>query len=201
MSDKNYEFTVDWSTAHVQAWTNVLGRTGVKPDRILEIGVFEGRSTTWMIETLRPSLLVAIDDWSASGMQAIGLQKMPDAERRFDGNVAIATAKSPGTEVKKTKSSSARALASLIASGVEPFDLIYIDGDHRAPGALSDLVMAFHLAKVGGLIFCDDYLWRLDKGLLETPKLAIDSFVNCYRFKLKIFQERLAQIYLQKTAD
>jgi predicted O-methyltransferase YrrM len=201
MSDKNYEFTFDWVSAHLESWTNVLSQTGVKPKRILEVGSFEGRSTTWMIETLRPSLLVAIDNWSASGMRMVTPPQMADVERRFDENIAIATAKSPQTEVRKMKSPSALALASLIASGTEPFDLIYVDGDHRAPGALCDLVMAFQLARVGGLIFCDDYLWNLRIGVLETPKFAIDSFVNCYRFKLNIFPERLTQIYLQKTAD
>jgi hypothetical protein len=41
----------------------------------------------------------------------------------------------------------------------------------------------------------------MHRPVTETPKLAIDSFLACFRFKMQIIPERFYQIYLQKTAD
>jgi hypothetical protein len=39
----------------------------------------------------------------------------------------------------------------------EPIDILYIDGQHEAPYALMDFVLAWPLMNVGGLIVFDDY--------------------------------------------
>jgi hypothetical protein len=62
-------------------------------------------------------------------------------------------------------------------------------------------VLAFQLCEGRGLIFCDDYLWNQRLGLVEAPKFAINSFVNVFRFKLRILSEWFCQLYLQKISD
>lgn len=39
----------------------------------------------------------------------------------------------------------------------EPFDVIFVDGDHRYTGALSDMKQSLALLKSGGLLIVDDY--------------------------------------------
>jgi predicted O-methyltransferase YrrM len=123
-------------------------------------------------------------------------------EARFDRNVSIARQRHPAVQVQKLKGGSADLLSALIAGGRKgSFDFIYIDGSHEAPDVLTDLVFAFHLCKVGGLIFCDDYFGAMERELAEAPKLAIDSFFACFHRKLRIIPQRLYQMYFQKTAD
>jgi predicted O-methyltransferase YrrM len=38
----------------------------------------------------------------------------------------------------------------------QSFDVIYVDGSHHAADALTDIVMAFHLLKVDGVMMIDD---------------------------------------------
>ena len=69
-------------------------------------------------------------------------------------------------------------------------DFVYIDGSHKAADVLADLVISFELTKVGGVVICDDYVWRGESieevDILNNPKLAIDSFTNIYRNKLAL---------------
>lgn len=124
---------------------------------------------------------------------------MKAVEERFDRNITIAAHRHPN--VKKYKGPSPTVLSGLLAKGAS-FDFVYVDGNHQAPNVLTDLVLAFHLCRVNGLIFCDDYLWHQHLGLVETPKLAIDAFVTCFHFKLLILpDEKFYQLYLQKIAN
>jgi hypothetical protein len=54
----------------------------------------------------------------------------------------------------------------------------------------------------GGLILCDDYLWSQFRGLVETPKLAIDSFTTCFHKKVRLIENvPLYQLYMYKIAE
>ncbi|WP_162666955.1 class I SAM-dependent methyltransferase [Gemmata massiliana] len=45
-------FTEDWFAYNVPVWARVLAPLVGKPVRALEIGVFEGRSTVWLLENV-----------------------------------------------------------------------------------------------------------------------------------------------------
>lgn len=81
-------------------------------------------------------------------------------------------------------------LVDLYRAGVRA-DLIYLDASHRATDVLSDLVLSHRIARVGGIVICDDYLWRVEDprkvDVLSTPKIAIDSFTNIYRQQIDFF--------------
>jgi hypothetical protein len=70
----------------------------------------------------------------------------------------------------------------------ESYDVIYVDGSHTADDVLEDMVLAWPLLKVGGLMILDDYGWDgaenaggrpMPEDLL--PKIAIDAFLSTYR--------------------
>ena len=209
-----YQFTADWFTRHTPTWIQILEKE--KPRKILEIGSFEGRSASWLIEHATQAAgeeieLVCVDTWGGGAEHKADGElptAMPEVERRFDHNIEVARAKAPhNSVVAKFKGLSSNALAHLMASGkTRHFDLIYIDGSHQAPDVLTDAVMAFCLLKVGGVMIFDDYLWSLDPpetlDVLKMPKPAIDAFLNIFQRKMRLyFGAPLIQLYARKLAD
>jgi predicted O-methyltransferase YrrM len=59
------------------------------------------------------------------------------------------------------------------------YDIIFIDGNHTSPFVLIDSILSWYLLKKDGLIIFDDYLWGEINSTI-SPKLAIDSFINCF---------------------
>jgi predicted O-methyltransferase YrrM len=187
----------------VPLWSSVLCGDGCGVRKVLEIGSYEGRSAVWVIENvLRDGgELFCLDIWAPGPVH--GEAEMGQAEIRFDANLDRALRDRPGIGFRKLTGSSWNSLARLTTDGhAGTFDFIYIDGSHQTPDVLADLVGAFPLCKTGGFIFCDDYLGGSGgEDPLSMPKLGIDSFVNCFRKKLRILNMPLYQLYLQKIAD
>jgi predicted O-methyltransferase YrrM len=59
------------------------------------------------------------------------------------------------------------------------FDLIYIDGDHRASAVYIDAVNSLKLCKPNGYIIFDDYAWG-EMYNEESTRVGIDKFLNEY---------------------
>lgn len=201
-----YSFSEDWFSNHISSWNRVLER--VRPSRVLEIGCYEGRSTSFIIESCAgygPLSLYCVDTWE--GSVDLSPERMRGVERRFDENVDLAVRRaSTPVSVTKLKTPSQAALATLIAGGSEPFDVIYIDGSHTAPDVLLDAVLAFQIVRVGGVMIFDDYLWSMEPQLyadpLNAPKLAIDTFATVYARKVRVLPDfPNAQCYIEKIAS
>ena len=168
------QFSRDWFSHNIPAWTALLaelrGRPGV---RVLEIGVFEGRSTCWLLENIltgEGSTIDCIDTFDGS-MEHSRIE-MAAVKARFEANTA------PWREqvtLHIGKSSQ------LLPSFTGPYDFIYIDGSHAAADVLIDAVLAWRLARDNAIIIFDDYLWRrnLDRPWLR-PQMAIDAFLQCF---------------------
>lgn len=70
---------------------------------------------------------------------------------------------------------------------------------------LADMVNAWPLLREGGVMILDDYTWipqhKTECAFLNAPKIAIDSFCNCYAEELLIISNMpLLQLYLLKNA-
>ena len=211
-----YEFTNDWfsQTASLPVWRQLISQN--KPRRILEIGSFEGRSTTWMIENCAVSsesglYIVCIDSWEGGVEHKAGggrEAEMSDVERRFDHNIALAKSRvNVPVELRKIRKLSQYGLVEMMSEGqYGTFDLVYVDGSHQAPDVLTDSVMSFQLLRVGGLMIFDDYLWSMDRpgqqDVLKMPKPAIDAFLNIFQRKMSIYVgPPISQIYARKIAS
>jgi predicted O-methyltransferase YrrM len=156
-------FTEDWFTHNIPNFEKCMAAIPEKK-LFLEIGVFEGRSTCWLLENglADKGSIVCVDPFS--GMQAV--------EARFWSNVR-ATQKSTQT-VSAFKKPSYEALAEMIGHKYT-FDFVYVDGVHSAIGALTDACMAWGLLKQGGVMLFDDYLYPH-----EPTKVGIDAFLNSF---------------------
>ena len=158
---------------------------------VLEIGSYQGMSTRWMLDNLLQhpkSHITCIDIWESSE-QHLGAD-FSQVEAEFDQQVEPHRSK-----VTKLKGDSWSQLLQLNLTG-QKFDLIYVDGDHSAQGVLRDLVLAWPLLKVNGIMVCDDYVWKENleawgRGFrdfhspLETPKMAIDAFTLIFSDSLR----------------
>ena len=60
----------------------------------------------------------------------------------------------------------------------ESYNLIYIDGSHRAANVLLDAFLSWPRLKPGGILIFDDYLKCDQLRVSLTPKLAIDLFLE-----------------------
>lgn len=172
--------------------------------QVLEIGCFEGASTTWILDNLMHdpgSTLISIDTFEG-GMEhnqdsdnaaKYGLASLED---RFRANVARCEHVGK-LEVLKARSDDA--LVDL-RNRHAVFDFVYIDASHVAIDVLHDAVTSWPMLKVHGTMVFDDYTW---KGFLEdcyNPRIAIQAFLHCAAPELK--SERVeSQIWVTKVPN
>ena len=191
-------FTANFTLNVIPVWERLFRRVKWQANAKLvaiEIGSHEGASALWFTANLLKSphsVLYCIDPW----------EEDPQRFERFKQNIA----ESPDRgKVRPMRARSFDALSELIRQGVRA-NLIYVDGDHTARGALEDLVLAFRLLKPGGMMLCDDYQWvepgRKARDLLARPKLAIDAFTTIYADRIRvILSVPIIQTAFVKLAD
>ena len=196
-------FTQDWFSRSIPGWQFILSKMHQQsPDlRILEVGVFEGRSTCWLLENFcktPASTILAIDSFQGGiehkNMELGGLKK------QFEHNIACIDSRA---KVEVRSGFSLDQLCRLVAANTDPFDFISIDASHQAADVLGDAVVAFQLLKRGGVMAFDDYLWSPmrpgTENPLLVPKVAIDAFTTIYSQKMRILPNLpLYQLYIQK---
>ena len=129
----NYEFTNQWFEKTAKPlWSQIINQS--KPEKILEIGSYEGASICYLIDTL--SLhhdafeINAIDTWDGGIEHKEMKINMKLVEERFQKNTSLAIKKSKKSiELITHKAKSINALSKLITSKKSGyFDFIYIDG-------------------------------------------------------------------------
>lgn len=211
MSDVlSYDFTAYWfDEAALKQWQEFLPI--LDPHKIVEIGSYEGRCASFLIESL-PNLtdLYCIDTWQGGVEHRKGGNAESDmdaVEKRFLNNVKCAlsirqTKGFPPCAVHVIKDYSYKALAKMIASDIK-VDLVYIDGSHQAPDVLTDAIMGWKIVGSKGMMIFDDYIWKeeLPDGavdILRCPKPAIDAFTNMFIKEFRIIPAFLYQLYIQR---
>ena len=198
------KFSNDWFSGHKNTWNTLI--PSYNPTKILEIGSYEGQSICHLIEILghEKSLeIYCLDTWQG-GREHADID-MNEVELLFDSNVSEACLQTGlNHSINKLKGESVIGLASLISQGkFNYFDMIYIDGSHETPDVFSDAALAYRLLRLNGLLIFDDYIWGggIDADPINNPKLAIDSFLNCYQRKVQPHPWLpLCQIYCRKIS-
>lgn len=193
----DYEFTNTWFENSRPIWDSIIPQ--LKPEKILEIGSYEGASSCYLIENASRHIDIhCVDTWE--GGEEHSNINMSDVEKRFHSNTQKAKKKSKyDVNIVVHKGYSDLQLAKLLTEDKSNyFDLVYVDGSHQSPDVIVDACLGFRLCRPGGIMIFDDYLWPLKKEVNRTPKMAIDSFTNIYYDKVEILRAPLYQLYLQK---
>ncbi len=183
-------FTEDWFSRHIPVWSELLAPLKDRECHALEIGVYEGRSSVWLLENIltHPASTLTVVDTFAGGVEHADTD-LTDLETRFKVNTAAHAAK-----LLMRKGRSEEKLRELPR---EQFDFISIDGSHAAADVLSDAVLSWSLLKPGGLICFDDYEWWIDAAPESSPKLAIDAFLATMRGRCELVRKGW-QVWVRK---
>lgn len=177
-------FTFDFFSRWIPDFEVHLRRFIGQNVSFLEIGSYEGKASLWLLDNIlthEGSHLICID---------IGRHKnlLTLAE-----NLSKYTAK----KVQILPIDSGLAIATLIAESYR-FDFIYVDCDHDKYFPLRDMVMAYEVLKVGGLMCIDD----VKDGYMEgygnfRVKTALDCFLQVYNEQFEILQKGY-QVWMKK---
>ena len=116
--------------------------------KYLEIGVYEGQSMEWVLKNLSVNQAVGIDPWV--GRRKKWKSVMPVAKQTAFSTLAQWL--DDGT-LELIEGYSHDELGSLPTNN---FNLVYIDGDHRAPEAMLDVCLSFRNLSLGGMMIIDD---------------------------------------------
>lgn len=146
--------------------------------RILEIGTLGGYSTIWLARALAP------------GGKLVSLE-VSDAHARVARENIEAAGLSDAVSIMVGRA--ADTLASLVAEGVDPFDLVFIDADKENNPVYLEAVLG--LTRPGSLIVCDNVVRNgrvLDAGSGDADVVGTRRY-----FELLAEQPRLASTAIQ----
>lgn len=188
--NKDYKFTESWFSHH--DLDRFVPKTTDKI-KMLEVGSFEGRSTVWFLENILlndNSTITCVDPWTTYSQNSDTFNSYFTSESEWDfrnhKRTFLHNIYNSGSmeKVNIIQDSSHLALPKMITNG-EKFDIIFIDGNHTSPFVITDCIMSWYLLNKGGLMIFDDYLWG-DVSSTNSPKIAIDSFVNCFKDYIEV---------------
>lgn len=181
-------FTVDWFSNNIPHWQIHLAKFKTyKHLGVLEIGVFEGMATKWLLENICPH-----------NTQYIAIDPFVDFDG-FNAGKAENFRKNIGRDPRVMLVTETSRVA-LRRYGDETKDIIYIDGSHHSREVMYDSVICFDLLRVGGVMIFDDYLWDMKLPEVEKPKIAIDLFLDMYRGKYKLLHQGY-QVIIEKIEN
>lgn len=180
MDTEEYYFTTDWFTYNIPIWerfftdNHLYGKPNLK---CLEIGCFEGRATLYLLNnvlTHESSSIDVIDTFQGSldeyGMKELELNNILEVFKHNTRNYS--------DKIKIYHNDSRIVLRQLDRKPI--YDIIYIDGSHKAHDLIEDVILCHPLLKQYGLLIFDDYLWQDNLSTTLPPKIAIDAFIKIY---------------------
>ena len=179
-------FTSDWFSYAIPNFTAIRNHMGPVP-RILEIGVYQGRATCWMLEHMlaKDGHMTCVDPFIEDEIDAFTTESVTESPHYNAERLALW--RSNTEEIRQPEQTldlrigrSYRELARLISED-KMFDFIYVDGNHAAATVMADCAMSFGLLRPGGIMLMDDYLWDHNRDWLMRPKMSVDAFVNMYQ--------------------
>ena len=156
----------------------------IVPKVTIEIGVFEGDSTfnivNYLIQENPTYKHYAIDPFSQS--ENLKQEVVDKAKAQFKSNMV------EFPQVELIEKNSLDGLLELYNRNVKA-DFIYVDGSHFAKDVLSDAVLGFELLNIGGVMLFDDAVsWRYGEHIQDSPKVAVDAFIQCNWNRLRVLE-------------
>ncbi len=155
----------------------------LRPDLVVEVGVWKGGSSIFMAEALRDlnvaGVIIAIDTWLGSWdhlenevwVTHLGLENgYPTIFRTFMANVLGQNVQDFIVPLPSDSINAAHILSHFL---IRP-KIVHIDGGHDYRAVISDLEIWWPLLQAGGTLIADDYN---DNGDWPEVRLAVDEFV------------------------
>lgn len=178
-------FTVDWFSNNIPRWERHVkprfaGDVGAKKKKnikALVIGCHEGRAPLWILDNIRGSTVVCVDDFEKSVLNRLKSNIKPYGERARYINSGFRDA--------------------LIELRNEVFDFIFI-ASIDGMVVLESMVLAFPLLKPKGLMIIDNYTHSKEH-LPNCPRMGVDCFMNLYARNVKALEYSWQAIFLKRS--
>ncbi len=140
---KELTLTFNWFGQNAQVWIYFFKKFNLenKKINILEIGTFEGLSSSFFLKYLKKSNLVAVDSLNRKTSFYKNFLKNKSRLRSFEFH----NLSSKDFFKKKIK---------------HKFDIIYIDGGHDKNSVIDDAKSSFKMLKKNGILIFDDLLYE-----------------------------------------
>jgi len=181
-----------YDNATVHDFENGLAELkGKKNLKFLQIGVFTGNASVWLLENILTdpsSLLVDIYPWCGN---------LPHESNYNWDDIQEAYKEQTASYSKKLQSHKAFSGDWLKANREVKYDFIYIDGDHLPESVTLDADLSWDLLKSDGILAFDDYEWDHPDGTDKNPKPAIDAWLAKHENEIEIFRKGW-QVWIRK---
>ena len=187
-------FSEDWTSQNFSYWAELLRPYQTLQLSVLEIGSWEGRSALFFLNYLPHCRITCVDTFAGGEEHLFDPEwkaPMPYIEQRFDSNLERFKSR-----VEKIKADSHKALGEL-GIARRRFDLVYVDGSHRASDVYADAVLSWPMLSRRGILIFDDYEWPHGRDEQDRPKLGIDTFLWNFLNQYTV-RSRGYQIAIQK---
>ena len=166
--------------------------------KVLEIGAYTGMSLIHIVSLIPNSIGVGLDMWTdykETGVDGIHNNIVNlGVEKSFQHNVRLAGMQD---RIKGIKGDSTEVLMNMIKSA-DKYDFIYVDGSHMLLDCYSDLLLAWEVLNVGGLMAIDDYFYKVNDGILVSPHHAVNKILEKYKDNIKILHTA-SRVFVQKV--
>jgi predicted O-methyltransferase YrrM len=139
------------------------------PLRVLQIGVYTGDATQWLLDNRTIEFIDDVDTWEGSAERVhdqINFDEVYETYMGRHGNNPL---------VNQWRYTSDQFLGNIKDKS---YNFIYIDGDHTAVQVALDALNAWRLLEKGGIMALDDYLWEDNPSEFLRPKRGIDAFLS-----------------------
>lgn len=154
-------FTNDWFLSGTLPVWERWGVDRYNVDRYLEVGVCEGAAMRWVADTLLPTRMVAVDNWSGRPKHQSEFDKY---RSNFYSNMQDEIRS--GLLIVHEEDSH-----SVLPVLTDPFDLIYVDGDHTGYGCMLDLINSYKLLRAPDTMMQVEGVERLCGGIMVVDDL------------------------------
>lgn len=154
----------------------------------LQIGVYKGDATRWLLDNRNVKRIVDVDTWQGSqeneGMDFSLVEKVYDERFALESRVEKFKGTSDEYFIKR--------------SPQETFTFIYIDGDHSALQTALDGINAWRALQVGGVMAFDDYQWPVSPGTPDHPKDGVDCVLQLFSGRYIVLANNY-QVWIRKV--
>ena len=190
--DLNYYHIYNWSndapTNSKAPFEDIIKQIKHKHLKILEIGTFTGTSLINILYRLPETYTgIAVDNFSLSDIGKKDNIELKSIKNIFYDNLNKANITN---RVVLIEQDSSIAMSDMIKNNIK-FDFIYIDGSHKCLDVMCDIIQAWELLDVGGILGIDDIGWRplATYTDFDVPLKAVQLFVDKYYKHLTILHD------------
>ena len=185
---KNKKLSQDWFSHNVYDWQKTLENYINIKFEYLEIGSFEGCSALYVAQNYSEAKLTCVDAWDVNtvGNENLDLENI---ELNFDKNTSEYKERCLKIKMKSKD---------FFLMNKNRYKIIYIDGSHEAVDVFDDCVASWKVLENKGIIIMDDFFWKLNQNILNSPAKAIVDFLNTIQGEYKILKLTKYQISIKK---